>query len=164
MFSEFMRAIDHELCNNLTFSTLGSEYDKYGSNAKIETYATIMELSIINDAKQIEDVINTQVIKPLIDINFGVQEVYPYIKFTVKKDKDIKAFMEAVKIAVELDANISEKYIRDYCNIPDPQAGEELLKMVEPKEKNDINNQEKTNDKEVDNNVQEQETETNNEE
>lgn len=87
-----------------------------------------------------------QVIKKMVDLNYGPQEWYPYMKATSIGNKDLKQLAEILNIlqmsgALDVDAEV-KKYVREQFKLPeltDDQIEEEEQKddadkPVEPEE------------------------------
>lgn len=74
------------------------------------------------DRKKLEDIINEEIIKPLIDMNFGIQEVYPMFKFNPYEDEQLidylKLFLEALDKG--MPANMDDfNHFRGLIQFPD---------------------------------------------
>jgi phage gp29-like protein len=79
-----------------------------------------------SDAKQLAATINRDLVKPLIDLNFGAGP-YPQIVIGREDPVDTKALMEGVKSFVEMGGRVGATVIADRLGIPDPADGEQLL-------------------------------------
>ncbi|MGE4489287.1 MAG: DUF935 domain-containing protein [Kiritimatiellales bacterium] len=79
------------------------------------------------DARRLEATLNEQLVKPFVDLNFGVQQRYPRIVIPVPDLDDLKTWTENVARMVEQGLRVGQKCIRDKLNLPEPEAGEELL-------------------------------------
>jgi len=98
-----------------------------------------------DDAEQIEETINRDLVKPFIDLNFGLQENYPLIQVRATKQENIATLSEALSKLVPLGLRVEQSVVRDRMGIPDPNPNakpEDLLGQfstsVVPSKKPDI--------------------------
>jgi phage gp29-like protein len=79
-----------------------------------------------SDAKQLAATINRDLVKPLIDLNFG-SGPYPQVVIGREDPVDTKALMEGVEKFVGMGGRVGATVIADRLGIPDPADGEQLL-------------------------------------
>lgn len=79
------------------------------------------------DARRLAATLNRLLVKPFIDLNFGVQENYPEIVIPVEDPEDLEVWTNNVATLVDKGLKVSQKHVRDKLNLPDPEDGEELL-------------------------------------
>jgi phage gp29-like protein len=79
------------------------------------------------DAKALAATLNRDLVRPLIDLNFGPQKVYPKLRIGRPEAVDLQQFMPAVKTFVSMGGKVSMSVVRDKLGLPDPGADEELL-------------------------------------
>lgn len=84
----------------------------------------------LSDAKRLAVPINRDLVKPLIDLNFGPQQPgkYPRVYIGLPDQTDMTALMPLVKDYVSMGGKVGAATIRDKLGIEDPAADEELLK------------------------------------
>ena len=80
-----------------------------------------------SDARQLEDTLNRDLVKPFIDLNHGPQERYPKLLLPVNEPEDIKVLAEVLGHLVPLGLKVEASVIRDKLGLPDPKEGAELL-------------------------------------
>ena len=80
-----------------------------------------------SDAKQLATTVNRDLIRPMIDLNFGPQTRYPRVIIGRPEDVDIKTLTQALKVLVPLGLKVNAHEIRDKLGIGPPCAEEELL-------------------------------------
>jgi len=88
-----------------------------------------------DDAEQIEETINRDLVKPFIDLNFGPQENYPLVRIRATKNEDVKTLAEALAKLVPLGLRVEQSVIRDKLGLPDPDEKakpEDLLGQIPP--------------------------------
>jgi SPP1 gp7 family putative phage head morphogenesis protein len=128
----------------------GFSDNKFGSRALGESQIKNIFFNVINFLReeQEEEIIFEQIIKPLVDINFGKQVNYPRYKFNPLTEEDKQKILELVISAVEKGVIIKdeaiENVVREQLNVPPREETEEPIeqpveKKPEPdKEQKDI--------------------------
>ena len=84
-----------------------------------------------SDAEQLEETLNLQLIKPFIDLNYGPQKTYPWLKLFIREPEDIVALTSALKELVPLGLRVEQSVVRDKIGLPDPPENvkpEDLLR------------------------------------
>jgi phage gp29-like protein len=84
------------------------------------------------DGKLLAATLNRDLVRPIIDLNFGLPTdgsapLYPQINVGRPDKEDLSALMDGVERFVAMGGAVAKSVIRDRLNLPDPQAGEELL-------------------------------------
>ena len=91
------------------------------------------------ERKVLENLFNKQIIKPLIDYNYGPQEVYPELRFLPFQDEDLMKMLDLFLKAVDKGLPITRddyNVFRKKLDFPELMEDSELLeiKKDEPKE------------------------------
>lgn len=73
------------------------------------------------DAKQLAATLNRDLVRPLIDLNFGKQENYPRLRLPVMKRANTALLVSALHKLVPLGLEVEQSVIRDKLNLPDPE-------------------------------------------
>jgi len=84
------------------------------------------------DARQLAATLNRDLVRPVVDLNFGPQKKYPKICIGRPDEVDVSATVKNVVELVPLGLKVGMSTMRDLIGIPDPGKGEELL--VAPKQ------------------------------
>jgi phage gp29-like protein len=107
-----------------------------GSLARAQEESDTLDMVLGGDSREVEDTLNEQLIRPLIDMNFGKMEAYPQFKFKPMREEDKNAFVEAWADAVSKGAATStpetEAHTRGLLGFPEATEAEKK-KMAEPK-------------------------------
>lgn len=85
------------------------------------------------DCKSLSAVINRDLVRPWIDLEFGPQKAYPRLVIARPKQEDIKQLTESLAALVPLGLKVQQSEVRDKLGLSDPDAGGELLAPA-PKE------------------------------
>ena len=81
----------------------------------------ILKRQIGSDARQLENTINRDLVRPFIELNFGPQENYPRFMIPVKEPEDIGALANALDKLVPMGLGAEASVIRDKLGLPDPE-------------------------------------------
>lgn len=87
------------------------------------------------DAKVLAKTLKRDLVRPLVDLNFGPQKRYPILKIGRPDEVDVTALVDNVAKLVPLGLKVGMATMRDLIGLPDPDADEELLgapKAAEP--------------------------------
>lgn len=79
------------------------------------------------DAKALSAVLNRDLIRCWIDLEFGPQQQYPHLRIGREDDQDLQQTIEGVVRLVPMGLKVSTSVMRDKLGLPEPGAGEELL-------------------------------------
>jgi SPP1 gp7 family putative phage head morphogenesis protein len=134
-----------ELCNNhyskafLLPELLGFSSHEGGSQALgREQFDIFMNSVAYPEQQRLSDCINERIIKPLIDLNFGKQEEYPYFEFK-KAEKDnseqlLNSYILAVEKGIIKNTLEDENLIREKLGHPEREEDEQdvLEPIIEP--------------------------------
>lgn len=91
------------------------------------------------DCAALSAVLNRDLIKPWIDLQFGPQKVYPRLVVRDADETDITALSEAVARLVPQGLRVPQNWMRDKLGIPDPDADEEVMGATTPPPAEDPN-------------------------
>jgi len=84
------------------------------------------------DASALSAIINRDVIRPWIQLEFGPQKRYPRIRIGRPKTEDLSALATAVDKMVRLGMEIEEGEIRARFGFSEPKPGARLLRVAAP--------------------------------
>lgn len=79
------------------------------------------------DAKALAGVLNEDVVRPLIDLNFGPQDVYPLIRIGRPEKTDTSALTTALAALVPLGLRVSQAEVRAKLRLEEPEDDDEIL-------------------------------------
>ena len=131
---------EKEISKAILGSTLTSNNHNVGSYALGNVHNQVRLDILASDVKFIESTINNQIIRPLTQLNFGIDAPVPYISFNVPK-QDEKELM--LNIITELSkigmTEIPVWWIREALNIPSPQEGDLTLSDLIQQTKQNLN-------------------------
>ncbi|WNJ96548.1 DUF935 domain-containing protein [Vibrio ruber] len=79
------------------------------------------------DARQLANTFNEFLVKPFIDMNYGVQENYPVIKIEPEETEDTKTWVESLVPLIDRGMKVQMSDVRDRMKLSDPDKDAELL-------------------------------------
>jgi len=79
------------------------------------------------DAKHLDHTLARDLVKPFIDLNYGVQRRYPTIRIHIPQPENIQQLVSAVKDLVPLGLRVESSVISDKLGLPDPDKGAHIL-------------------------------------
>lgn len=83
-----------------------------------------------DDAEQLEDTLNRDLVRPFVDLNFGPQQAYPVVQLRAPKAEDVAALVDALAKLVPVGLRVEQSVVRDKLGLPDPDRNakpEDLL-------------------------------------
>jgi hypothetical protein len=130
-FEQAINACDIRIARAVLMPTLlglSAGQDK-GSLARSQTEADTFDMVLGGDSRSVQDALNEQLVRPLVDINFGKQQEYPRFCFKPMREEDKKAFVSAWADAVSKQAARStietDKHVRSLLSFPEMTPEEE---------------------------------------
>jgi len=97
---------------------------KLGSDeAQAEVRADIRD----DDATQLAETLNRDLVRPFIDLNFGPQENYPELILRAIENENLTIVTQALKELIPLGLKVEQSVIRDKFGFPEPANDAELL-------------------------------------
>jgi len=79
------------------------------------------------DCKALSAVINRDLVRPWIDLEYGPQKAYPRLIIARPKPEDLNALVDNVVKLVGVGMKIQQSEVRDKLGLSDPDAGADLL-------------------------------------
>ncbi|KQZ14320.1 hypothetical protein ASD44_09720 [Mesorhizobium sp. Root554] len=79
------------------------------------------------DAKALSAIINADLVRPWIDLEFGPQKAYPRLKIGRAEETDVKLTVDSVVRLVPLGLQVGKDQMREIVGIGKPAEGDELL-------------------------------------
>jgi len=136
---ESVKHHDREITLNILAQFLDLGSSTGGSYALAENQTDFFSLSLRSIASYVAERINTQVIRELVDLNFGKQESYPKLMFTKIGNVDMEKFANALSTLstaglIDVD-NQMKSYVAKTLKLPQ-KTEEEMAKAEDAKRDN----------------------------
>ncbi len=81
----------------------------------------------VDDARKLEMTINRDLIRAFVDLNWGPQKRYPWVRFPVQLPEDTKTLAANVAAVVPLGVKIAAQEVRERLGFREPDDDEEIL-------------------------------------
>ena len=132
LFEKLAEYLDKQVSKAVLGQTMTTDDGSSQSQAKVhdEVRGDILR----SDARQLENTLNRDLVRPFIDLNHGPRERggYPRLLLPVPEPEDIKTLAEALEKLVPLGLRVEASVIRDKLGLPDPEDGAEVLGAPDP--------------------------------
>jgi phage gp29-like protein len=111
-----------------------------GSYSRAKEEADTLDMVLGGDSKKLQETINEQIIRELVDFNFGKQDKYPIFAFKPMREEDklgfIKTWNEAIAKGAATKTPETEEHVRSVLNFPEPTPEEKtaIKEAAKPKD------------------------------
>lgn len=128
IYEELARYCDEQMSKAILGQTLTSDSGG-GSYAQSKTHNDVRHDLTVADAKALAVTIRRDIIRPLVEFNFGMDADIPFFTFDCHEVEDMKETVEIYKtLACDLGLPIPKSHVYKKFSIPEPEEGEEVLK------------------------------------
>lgn len=126
LFQNLAEWVDRQVSKAVLGQTASTE-GTAGRLGNDDLQADVRNDILKSDAKQIDNTLNRDLVRALIDLNFGVQDEYPRIVHQIIEPEDMQGLVDATTKAVSLGVEIEASWLRDKIGAPEPDKGAKLL-------------------------------------
>lgn len=127
IYEKLARYCDEQISKAVLGQTLTSDSGG-GSYAQSKTHDEVRHDLTVADAKALAVTIRRDIIRPLVEFNFGTDAGIPFFAFDSREAEDQKEAVEVLKtLACDMGLEIPAGYIYKKFNIPEPEGGEAVL-------------------------------------
>ena len=127
LYENFARFCDEQMSKAILGQTLTSDSGG-GSYAQSKTHNEVRHDLTVADSKALAGTIRRDIIRPLVEFNFGTGANVPFFGFDCQEVEDQKEAVQVLKtLACNMGLKIPTSYIYQKFNIPKPEEGEEVL-------------------------------------
>lgn len=123
VFGGLLEYIDKQISKLVVGQTMTSDNGSSLGQAKIHN--EVRKDILRADCKQLARTANRDLIRPFIDLNFGVQDAYPEVQLLVPDEEDITALSDALSKLVPLGFRVKQSEIREKLGLSDPSEGDD---------------------------------------
>lgn len=82
------------------------------------------------DARDLAAILNRDLIRPWVNLEFGPQKRYPRLVIARPEEEDLKQMADALNVLVPLGLRVEESAVRDRLGFADPPKGARILAPV----------------------------------
>jgi len=101
-----------------------------GGHAVSQEHRQVQEDIETADCKALSAVINRDLIRPWMDLEFGPGQAYPRVVIARPKQEDLDQLTKSLGVLVPLGLRVQASEVRDKLGLSDPDAGAELLQVA----------------------------------
>jgi len=133
--TDFFQRLADYLDTQVSRGILGQTATTQGTPGKLgneEAQKEVREDIRDDDAEQLEETLNRDLVRAYIDLNYGPQENYPTLQLRATKREDIVALSESLAKLVPLGLSVEQSVIRDKLGLPDPGKNAKPEDLLRP--------------------------------
>ena len=128
IYEKLARFCDEQMSKAIVGQTLTS--DSGGSYAQSKTHNDVRQDLTQADCKAVMETIRRDLIRPLVEFNFGTGTHIPYFSLNSADTDDLKETAEIVSTLSSTGLEIPKPWLYKKFNIPAPEEGEETIGKV----------------------------------
>ena len=125
IYEKLARYCDEQMSKAIVGQTLTS--DSGGSYAQSRTHNDVRQDLTEADCKAVMETIRRDLIRPLVEFNFGIQAHVPYFVLNATDTDDLKETAEIISTLAATGLEIPKPWLYKKFNIPSPEEGEETI-------------------------------------
>ena len=125
IYERLARFCDEQMSKAIVGQSLTS--DSGGSYAQSKTHNDVRQDLTEADCKAVMETVRRDLIRPLVEFNFGVQAHVPYFILNATDTDDLKETAEIVNTLAAAGLEIPKSWLYKKFNIPAPEDGEETI-------------------------------------
>lgn len=129
IYEKLARYCDEQMSKAILGQTLTADSGG-GSYAQGKVHNDVRHDLTVADARALKTTIRRDVIRPLVEFNFGTEASIPYIIFDVGDTDDSKELAGIYETLGKMGLKIPSSFLYQKFAIPKPEENEEILSMV----------------------------------
>ncbi|MFL1781471.1 DUF935 domain-containing protein [Candidatus Hepatincolaceae symbiont of Richtersius coronifer] len=119
LYRNYINYLDEQLSKIVLGQTMTT--DSGSSLSQAQVHNEVRQIIQKADAIDLADTINRDLIKPLIDLNFGEQEFYPFLEFDFSKEEDKSLLMNIYEKTHNMGIPFSISEFREKIGVSGPR-------------------------------------------
>lgn len=125
LFETFARWTDEQISKAVLGQTMTA--DSGSSEAQAKVHDEVRHDIAVSDARAVAGTINRDIVRPFVDLNFGVQQVYPKIALAIEEAEDVKAKITSAVALAGIGVTFKASELRAKLGFSDPAAGDDVV-------------------------------------
>lgn len=130
IFETFARWSDEQISKAVLGQTMTA--DSGSSEAQAKVHNEVRHDIAVSDARAITGTLNRDVVRPYVDLNFGVQDAYPRLLFAVEEAEDATAKVTGAVALAGIGVTFRASELRRTLGYSDPETGDEVVGGTPP--------------------------------
>lgn len=133
VFEPFARYLDEQVSKGVLGQTMTS--DNGSSQAQANVHNEVRHDIAVSDARSLSGALNRDLVRPYIDLNFGVQIKYPVLKIEIVEPEDLDMILKNVDRMAKHGVKFKQTEIRTKLGFADPDDDDEIIGGPKPAKK-----------------------------
>ena len=125
VFENLARFIDEQVSKVVLGQTMTA--DSGSSEAQAKVHNDVRHDIAAADAKAVTGTLNRDLVKPFVDLNFGVQQAYPKLVLSIAEPEDSKAKIDGAVALAGIGVTFKASELRATAGYTDPEDGDEVV-------------------------------------
>lgn len=125
VFESLARWVDEQTSKAVLGQTMTS--DNGSSQSQAEVHNEVRHDIAKADAKSVKGTVNRDLVKPYVDINFGVQDKYPILSIIVEEAEDLELILSNTEKLVKAGLRVKSSEVRQRMGYSEPENDDEII-------------------------------------
>ncbi|ATF00777.1 Mu-like prophage protein gp29 [Phaeobacter gallaeciensis] len=125
IFEKLARWVDEQTSKAVLGQTMTS--DNGSSMAQAQVHNEVRHDVAQSDARSVSGTLNRDLVKPYVDLNFGVQERYPRLSIIIEEAEDTDMIMRNAFRMVSQGLRVKQSELRSKLGFSEPDADDEVI-------------------------------------
>lgn len=125
LFETFARWADEQISKAVLGQTMTA--DSGSSEAQAKVHNDVRHDIAISDARAVSATIRRDILRPYVDLNFGVQAAYPRLLLTIEEPEDATAKVTGAVALAGIGVTFRASELRRTLGYSDPEPGEDVV-------------------------------------
>jgi len=129
LYQGFCEYLDRQVSKAVLGQTLTTEMprDGGGSRAAAQVHDAVRRDIMSSDARRLAATLTRDLVRPIVDLNFGPRRRYPRIVLGLPDDADVRSFADTIAELADRGLRVGQRTVLDKLGIPEPSADEPVL-------------------------------------
>ncbi len=128
IFEKLARWGDEQISKGVLGQTMTS--DNGSSQAQANVHNDVRHDIAVSDAKSISGTLNRDLVKPYVDLNYGIQDRYPIIQIIAEEPEDLDMIMQNVDRMAGRGVKFKQSEVRQRLGFSEPDKDDEIFGEV----------------------------------
>lgn len=125
LFENLARYLDEQTSKAVLGQTMTA--DNGSSMAQAKVHNEVRHDIAAADARSVSVVLNRDLVRPFVDLNFGVQSEYPRLAITIAEPEDTTARLKSAEGLIARGLRVRAGDLRQALRLADPADGDEVV-------------------------------------
>ncbi len=128
LYERFCQYLDAQVSKAVLGQTLTTEVPRgSGSRAAAQVHDQVRRDILASDAKRLAATLNRDLVRPIVDLNYGPQRHYPRLTLNLTDDVDLRDYAAIVAEMADRGLRVAQNDVRAKLGLSAPEDGEEVL-------------------------------------